>query len=371
MRLRILTWNIKNFSTSDLETPAYYNYIRHVIGPSGPAEEADLFIVLEVTSSGGEVGTPIRTHSGNKTSERGGAAAVCRLVDNLRAESNVSNDWCLVPPLRLSQTSSEGIAVFYRSDKLTFTGPRQNYQQYGGSCFESLGDLAPAVGSKLAGQCNFQNAYGQEIGFPYQRNRRPWLTTFKTTGPNSTPFKLLAVHAPPVAQGRKRKRSVDGYECFQAVQKLSEIQEICGGGTKSILVGDFNCNYTNSDFREAYNKIEGLGFRAQNKNEETTLKIPKTKKSKNRPKMGNYKTENVFDNVFVKGIDIASGGHGRPSSAVIDLVKGHPEGYPPIKALTPSNPSNFEQMKNNPISFNANMKAIPSDHLPVYADIEL
>lgn len=362
MRLRILTWNIKEFSDSNVRTSRILDQIERVVRPNAQLE-ADLFVVLEVVSGSGPVGEPV--------TEKGGRG-IRRLASRFRRD--LSDDWRLVPPLRLSKSTrspggktsrSEGIGVLYRSSKVRFTGPNQ--YDYAGTGFEGLDD--PAVTNGLAGQCEFEDGYGQSIGFPYQRNRRPWLTTFRTkTGGVS--LKLLSFHAPPEQTRQEKgkkvpKRSPEDRECFRGTQALASIQEITGSEAV-IVTGDFNCNYADPQFREAYSGLKAQGFTPQNTTTATTLKTPST------ARIHDYKTGNVFDNVLLRNVSLASGQPSHPNVAVVDPVRGRPEGYPAIYALdgggyTPST------IHTNTFRSGSNFGLLTktSDHLPVYVDVDL
>lgn len=370
MRLRILTWNIKQFSDSNVRSPQVFNQIKRVVRPSGTLEP-DVFIVLEVQSKGGVVGEPI-IGSG----ERG----IRRLIDRFQHDADLANDWRLVPPLRLSrstkppgrkQSSSEGIAVLYRSSKLHFTGPDQSYD-YQGTAF--AGFPQPAVTNGYAGKCEFQSSYGRSLGFPHQRNRRPWLTTFRTT-PGGTNFKILAFHAPPELttqeKAERRKIPAESRECFKGTQELASVREVKGPGTDAervIVTGDFNCNYADSRFRKAFQKLESAprAFNIQNTDTATTLKTPSA------ALVNDYKTQNIFDNFLLRNVALAPGQATRPNAAVIDPVRGHPNGYPEIHALATGTytPTTIPtQTFRSGANFGLVRRA--SDHLPVYVDVNL
>lgn len=370
MNLRILTWNIERFSRNSLTRRGLgFDYISRVIHPNAPAREADILIVVEVKSTVGDKARPV---TGT------GATAVNDLADRLvQAGTRPSNDWRVLPPLRLTKSltgrrrsSSEGIAVFYRSSRLQFTGPQTNYD-YTGSRFEHRSD--PAVANRLAGQAEF-TSLGSVIGFPNKRNRSPWLTTFRTRpgtgGGPAQDFTLVAAHSPPpVARGearsKKRIRS-SNRQCYQGTAAIGLIPEIRATGRRVILTGDFNCSYADADYRGAFSTLEHHGFTPLITTEPTTISTGKSA----RPNA--YKTANVFDNILLKNVPRATAQPAVPNVAVIDPVVGDPDGYPEIEAYATGayTPGNIPV---NTFRSGRNFGGVrgTSDHRPVYVDVAL
>lgn len=369
MTLRIVSWNIERFSADSLTRRGLgYPYIEKVICPDGPAKQADIFIVIEVKSTVGDKARPV---TGT------GARAVNDLADRLADPSTApSNDWRLVPPLRLTRSltggkrsASEGIAVFYRSNRLEFTGPVTGFD-YSGSRFGHRTD--PAVKGHLAGQAEFHNQLGRVIGFPNKRNRSPWLTTFRTrpgTGAQRESFTLVAAHSPPpVARGengRKRMR-LHNRQCYAGTVALSQIRELHPATQKVIITGDFNCSYADTDFKKAFSDLENDRFTPLITAEPTTMSTGKSA----RPKR--YKTSNVFDNILLKNVTQAPAAPGVPSVAVVDPVVGAPTGYPRISAYA-SGTYTPDTIPVQTFRSGANFGGVrgTSDHRPVYVDVQI
>lgn len=364
MNLRIVSWNIERFSADSLTRRGLgFPYIRNVIRPDAPAREADIFIVIEVKSTVGPKGRPV---------EGSGARAVNDLANRLKT---LSSHWCVVPPLRLTRSltgttrsNSEGIAIFYRSDRLKFTGPVTGFD-YTGSKFAHRSD--PAVTKHLAGQAEFLTAHGTVMGFPNMRNRSPWLTTFRTRpGPGAEPqsFTLVAAHSPPLVARNEHGKRVrpENRECYEGTAALSLIQEITGDTRKVILTGDFNCNYADPDFRAAFSGLEKKGFTPLITQEPTTMGTVK------RARPTAYKTANVFDNVLLKNVTPAPAAANVPNAAVVDPVVGFPDGYPKIQAYakelyTP------DTIPVQTFRSGANFGGVrgTSDHRPAYVDVSI
>jgi hypothetical protein len=367
MNLRIVSWNVERFSAGSLTRRGLgYPYIEQVICPGGPAKEADIFIVIEVKSTVGDKGSPV---------VGSGADAVNGLANRLASSTTrPSNDWRVVPPLRLTKSltggkasASEGIAVFYRSSRLEFTGPVTGFD-YSGSAFSTRSD--PAVTQKLAGQVEFHH-FGSVLGFPNKRNRSPWLTTFRTkpgTGAQAESFTLVAAHSPPpVARNEQGKRvRPENRQCYQGTAALSLIPELDPASRKVILTGDFNCSYADPDFRGAFSDLEKKGFTPLITAEPTTMSTGKSAKP------DSYKTHNVFDNILLKNVTRIPGSPDVPSAAVVDPVAGLPKGYPGLYAYT-SGSYTPADVPVQTFRSGANFGGVrgTSDHRPVYVDVQI
>lgn len=264
MPTKILVWNIRRFSLPKLDdngpltvcydimgnirrlarnTDLNRNYILSNIALQDP----DIFAVVEVQTSQGDVGTLI---DGN------GKAGCLLLLALLRA---MHPAWCLVPPRKLVSKIqfdqgggiskegqyTEGIAVFFRSDRLAFTGPCvwptdcpeiiAEPQAYPDEWMNAL-YVVPAGQPSYAGQCRFNGANG-ELFFPNNDHRRPFFTKFREQAPPNRTISLVTVHFPPNA---------DAILQAQAVSKLttyfSETYRI-GDDEILLIAGDYNLDY--------------------------------------------------------------------------------------------------------------------------------
>jgi hypothetical protein len=256
MTTRLIVWNIQFFTinrvqgrpgeTSEETLANVVQAIANHVHIRSIGATADIFVMIEVLSTRSDVGTLIGG---------GGAQGVLFLLNYLRTIDN--SNWCLVPPLKLvgrdelgNKTYTEGIAVFFRSDKLDFTGP-YIWPQSGKAAvpanskdkdgknvvpgdYPAPWDTSLPAGNHFAGQCRFfiepENQRG-EILFANANQRRPFLTTF-TEISSGRAIKLLSVHPSPTVKTQ------------QAVSRMVNIKELKPASTPTVVVitGDFNIN---------------------------------------------------------------------------------------------------------------------------------
>lgn len=232
MTISVMSWNIDKFNQSSLGRTDYNGFYIIEVLTSSPL---DIVVIIEVQSSQGIGGTVI---GGS------GRTGLLTLLEDLRAEDELSG-WQLVPPPRLNdntlgQTHTEGMAVFYRSATVTFTGPYY-YQgpgqvatnggpgiAYGGSWAGAL----PAGSDTRAPQVGFHAHGGAPLNFPDAGNRPPMLTTFSVNGTNRT-IRLLSFHLPP----NQAKAAL-------ALPQLTAIPELFGNlGADDVVVAIGDLNY--------------------------------------------------------------------------------------------------------------------------------
>lgn len=300
--MRILYWNIENFSLNKIGDPRFNKrqkgasvnkqassadrreYILDTVASLNPIP--DIIVVVENETSAGNEGTVI---NGN------GDAGAVGLLMGLRED--ISDSYMLIPGL-ISGTGRkiEGISVYYRhinnlgNPHLYFTGP---WSWPGGAgpaaagagpapydepwiMTDNLGAPDPtdpdntlpdrqvspnspinanANEYELAGQWNFMTnpAPGMgapaQIDFPAAGYRRPFMVTFWDNTGNRT-IRLTAFHAPP-----------DNNLATQSIQNMAQIPDIipaAGASEVSIIVGDFNLDsFTNA---AAYAPLTNAGF---------------------------------------------------------------------------------------------------------------
>jgi endonuclease/exonuclease/phosphatase family metal-dependent hydrolase len=252
MPTRLVVWNVNRFSINTINDSSGKNtsekltnivqsmwnngFLRTI------AATADIFVLIEVQSSRSVLGSLI-----------GGSGEQGVLFLLRWLQKNHNANWYVVPPLKLvgltdegeKANYTEGIAVFFRNDRVNFTGPY---------IWPTVGNFARPAGSATAGPypdpwtnalpANNYNA-GQFEFFktPLTRTgefdwisgnfRRPFLTNFTEMGTGRV-IKLLSVHPSP---GIKKN-------VVQVVNSLSDIVEIQPSGSPQVVVvaGDFNIN---------------------------------------------------------------------------------------------------------------------------------
>jgi hypothetical protein len=249
--MKILSWNIKFFTANRIvgQTATKYSpeenarrtindsaratatlgYIRSTVSNTDP----DVFVVTEPRASAGTPGTLAAGGSG-------GPAGLIQLLAHLRAAHHDS--WRLVPPQRINFTRTdpvdkgsqytECIGVFWRSDRLTFTGPFVNTAA--GARPSTVGtaidypapwDAVVPNGLQAAGQCIF--AYkGDVLGFPLITSRMPFRTTFTELGGDKRTIDLYSVH-------------LDTYLGGDALIALRKVRFSNDYGV-TVIAGDFN-----------------------------------------------------------------------------------------------------------------------------------
>ena len=285
---RILYWNINNFSMNkinNLTSLAAFNQSlnrkSHIVNSVMGANVPDIFVVVEVYSRTQEVSTEGTVIDPTKSMGKG----VLFLLDEIRAV--FGNKWCVVPPLNLgSEGFQEGVAVYFDSTKVQFTGPNfwvsdnegivrsqpphantvgglvsygaiwKNCLPYANNPLQELknerttrftynGNNYDVPEYQLAGQCEYYTGgvypqvptprlwpFPNRIFFPYMYNRGPFYTKFAdltTPANNRRTLKLFAVHTSPATAA-------------DAVARLAQVYEIMNinAGEVSVVLGDFN-----------------------------------------------------------------------------------------------------------------------------------
>ena len=266
--MKILIWNIKFFAKnrivgqtatggSDQENKLRTKndaaralqalmYIRTTVWRTDP----DVFVVVEPRSSAGTVGTFADPDSA-------GPAGLVTLLASLRA--TLSSHWCLVPPARINATRTdpvdkgsqytECIGVYWRSDRMTFTGPWINTKD--GPRPSGVGAPIPYTGVWANGVPNGTTASGtalfarkkeggglELIGFPEETSRKPFCTTFAEIGGTQRTLELYSVH-------------LDTYDGARAVTSLLDIGFTDKDKKITLIGGDFNIDLSGMTTLEA------------------------------------------------------------------------------------------------------------------------
>ena len=258
--MRILAWNIQWFTLSRVECSpqgsmeadfddadrvvANGTYISSTVRQADP----DVFVLLEARCTWNQtVGT---------LADGDGTIALQILLTSLRM---VNRNWCLVPPLRINPSViptdlearyTETIGVYYRSDRLTFTGPLRwplNVARTapsptgppippGGNVAASYPapwDATLPPGTVAAPQTSFVKD-GYEIYFTEAINRRPYLTTFTELGGMRRNVRLFSVHLPP--------KRVKSRQALSLMTTISNADSQPGNDELTVIVGDTNVN---------------------------------------------------------------------------------------------------------------------------------
>ena len=282
---RILYWNIQQFGINKInqlgKRPRGANvrpvtpqatWRSEVIRTTLTQNTPDIFVVVETSTGKGKPGTLVTA---------GGASGAQYLLGQMRTW--LSNDWMLVPPLRLGTGGvQEGISVFYNSAVLNFTGPWG--WQGGANPANSVASIGAAnladytnpwttclpIGNtpggantinpnipyrKLAGQWQFRGpviapaVVGAPLVFPNNFNRTPYLTTFWDAA-NARTIKLMAFHASP-----KKAQAANG---TNTLANVLEMTEDLADDEVGVIVGDFNVDIFNTNYEPfAYDRLLG------------------------------------------------------------------------------------------------------------------
>jgi len=271
--MRILVWNIQFFTARRIGVPvglapdmtAYLqestrqsmSYIVSTVQQADP----DVFVVLEARATQNlQVGT---------LGKGGGPAGLRNLLQYLRM---LDPNWCLVPPLVVNPkvllaaggTYTETVGVFWRNDRVNFTGPYVWPANSAtgpaiapgtgaGGPYPAPWNTAVPPGNEAAAKCKFFGKNdGSEITFTSPEERRPYLTTFKERGNTQRVVHLFSVHPRPTGDVKT------------ATLRLGDVmQELQIPGTDEVVVfaGDFNLNVLDPT-GPAKDVVEGMkGFK--------------------------------------------------------------------------------------------------------------
>ncbi|MDJ0716839.1 MAG: hypothetical protein QNJ54_21935 [Prochloraceae cyanobacterium] len=285
---RILYWNIQQFSVNKLHDPSKLDYIRQVLTTHLP----HIISIVEVQSG---AAIPYRL-DGTLLSGGAGTQGALQLLNHVKNWTN-NDDWCLVPPLTLGDGRfREGVAVYFDSAHLQFTGPYWWTDNFGGNnpinravpsntagarrvAYDQPWNTLPNTPvannnalpvanrgirqNQLAGQFQYFSRRRDrqknfiEIFFPTGRegniadtpplNRAPFLTTFYEPNTQRN-IKLFSVHTSP----KTAKKAVENLAQVQEIRKVVPRQV-------SVIAGDFNVDsFTRFN---TYNYLLNNGYR--------------------------------------------------------------------------------------------------------------
>ncbi len=386
--MRILAWNIQFFTLKRIYNDTGTDGIDHLLNAAGSlansnyitstvtGQDASIFVVVEPRSSQGTIGT---------LATSGGPDGLLYLLVLLRKSNS---NWALVPPLRtvnkdvLSTTYTESVGVFYRADRLTFTGPYvwPNAKKNTGpsvppgataSTYPDPWDKMVPTGTTAAAQCQFYNNLNQEVTFPGSQDRRPVLTTFTEKNSPNRKFKIFAVHTTPGANAQTATARMLGLA--EAVPADDEI---------SVFAGDFNVDAIENK-NAFFTSIPMLYDFDYTVPAEPTIYRPTTGQQQYQATPSNYRPQKSLDNFWVRyGQNVTP--QQTPTGYVINRVvdgTGIPNGLSKdmiyslqqIQQLQSTEQQNevFRSLLNygHLAAPNANLRGGTSDHLPIIVDI--
>jgi hypothetical protein len=283
---RVLFWNINNFGTNGFFPGA--NDRQRSVGndgeydePAAPADAEDRLEVLlgVIETIEPDIVSVVEVQPGAIGIAAGKVLADVAAVDLLErirdeVEFAGADEFCLVPPLVSGVGGkAEGVAVYYRKDRLQFLGP----YRWNGEQAEPAADVAvPAAypqewdfglphrkvadgwtnekqwEDRLAGQYAFvQLAEAPALQFPTAGMRTPWLTCFRDIAGGRL-VKLLSYHAPPNTE-----------DASLGIRRLAQIAEMSGAIAANevrCIVGDFNVSTLVAfDRAFAFGPLTGVG----------------------------------------------------------------------------------------------------------------
>ena len=263
---RIMFWNVQQFSVNKIANPLGIAFAGGG-GVNAPADRLALMIEL-IQQANPEILVIVELRTGPTAAGTivtgNGVIATSRLLAAMVNQHQ--GDWCLVPPLCTSDY--EGVAVFYRSANLVFTGP---HVWSGGAGGQAVAPAAGFAGAPYGWPMEFLIGQGQvplasrhNPGLPESHcaaqttgwtalpapppaappapafdPREPYRTTFaEVVGAAFVrDIELISIHAPP------ENLAAEGF-----MQEMAACDEIVGHPPPHpapyvrVIAGDFNVN---------------------------------------------------------------------------------------------------------------------------------
>lgn len=261
--MRIMVWNLENFGVTHITganpalqpgeepVPPRVNAaaadfsLRYIVDTVVQANP-DVFVVLEVRCGQGRLGT---------LAKGSGPDGLLMILNRLRAQAPPAT-WFLVPPLRVNpnRPHTESVGVFWRSDRVIFTGPFIWPGGNGPSVAPSQGTRsaypplwraavpdptaspAAALAATAAARCSFfRIPSGPEVTFPDASHRRPYLTTFTEAAVPGRTVGLFSLHTSPSTAPEAVARLLDSDWWRPAPNEVT------------VFAGDFNVDPYNDE----------------------------------------------------------------------------------------------------------------------------
>lgn len=260
---RVMVWNIQFFTQRRImplwfeeaftyaemqEVQQRTRACRDLIEATVAAVDPDILAVVEPLTSHGNV---------MELADGGGPDGLITICQTLR--HNVNANWCLVPPLRINprddlalRTYTETVGVFYRADRMTFTGPyvwpgvdangtpsrtgppvAPGTQPFNANGYPAPWNRLLPPGTTAAACCRYFNG-PNEVFFTEEINRRPYCTDF-TNLATGNPFRLFTVHFRPDNLASTGLMRLVGDSMPNAWKVPTATQTI-------VVAGDFNIN---------------------------------------------------------------------------------------------------------------------------------
>lgn len=265
----ILYWNIENFGVNKVQDPNQiqasadrFQYIMRHIADTDP----DIFVIIEVE-------TPYNDDRGTLCTGAGENGLA--VIYNLLIAANAY--WSLVPALKTGV--KESVGVFYRSDRVQFTGPKLwaggngptndavtalTASDYVAAGWPTLPVVAVAGGAgvnagvhqnRCAAAVEFRQAPPPLGGlgpyFDWGDTRSPYQTTFWD---GARDINIITVHAPA--------NFVAATQFLADMATLPEINGALGANEVRLVLGDFNLNALSgaNTYSNCYQPLTHLGY---------------------------------------------------------------------------------------------------------------
>ncbi len=399
--MRVLFWNILQFTLSRIydasgQTEAERRAnafksmanLRYILGTIRQADP-DIFVVIEAKSEQGRV----------ECLAKGQGADGLRYL--FAALHGIEPNWYLVPPLKTNPkdphkgTHTETVGVFWRADRLRFTGPLLWPRGPKNAAGPPTGDPAesaayPAPWNATVPQgppvvtqaalCRFYAADLTEIDFHEKAHRRPYLTEFQEIRSPQRPtdriIRLFVVHLKP----GDADPAIASTKVSQMVRQQFEPQQ----NELNLVVGDFNIDLIAPSWLERAG-LEAWGPGARNAGYERLAPAPLGPTMINRNDQslpGTYKAgRKCMDFGFVK-YGAGTRPQAGPSAVIVERVAGTPAAGPlpafttdmtvPLGVIARITDARVQEpLFRNPLNYGhiSPPKAGTSDHLPVLVQV--
>ncbi|MDT9726215.1 hypothetical protein DUZ99_14635 [Xylanibacillus composti] len=392
--MKVLVWNVEKFTEAKFQAKVIITgnwskkrlrlpidellaYMEMVFTGNGNASHTpEVIAILEALAPDNQdLGELLDRNSG-------GARGLVAMLNYIKQWTN-NNNWRLVPPLKCNTqkpantpwAQSEVVGVFYDTSRVTFNGPNawinnQSQQpgagaaaQYDAGVNSIWNDAAITNSTTLAGQVRFYETNGNEILFPNDQNRRPFLVDFTEQYGNNRKIRMAFMHTSP------------GFH-LGGTRSMGKIAELTPTGgtdpTISIAAGDFNVNdYHTNSANKAYRPLSNRRFRKMLKKNEDYSTHYYRKRDAKPDTWDTYQQHMLIDNFLVWHRTKTAANQATYEKASVDAALGFPNPYVSTMNIPIANYPNYT----NPVeafrwweNFWHIRKA--SDHTPIFLDIQ-